>query len=409
VLFLAKIKECNGILNAALSYASRRHSLNSTSRTRWHDRLDMPASERHALLHLIAIGGELEPRRRLLDRAGSARAAYEAGLQVWREAGLDLAQCAALRSPHSPSDALKRWCDESPQHHVLGWHEADYPALLREMPSPPLALFVIGDPSRLWHPSIAIVGSRRPSAGGRENAYTFAVAMARSGLAVISGLAAGIDGAAHRAALDAGGLTIAVLGTGIDAPYPRVHAELYRQVACSGVVVSEYPPGTPARRGQFPARNRIIAGLTLGTLVVEAALRSGALITARLASEAGREVFAIPGSIHNPMAKGCHRLIRQGAALVENADDVTQALAPLAARLGQSIELRLQAEPKTAVAAPEHPDARRIWHALGHDPVDLDQLGERTGLTAATLSSLLLVMELEGRVSAVHGRYCLIS
>jgi len=370
----------------------------------------MKHAERHALLHLLAIGGELESRRRLLERAGSAGAACEAGAQLWREAGLDAAQCRALRAPWSPPDALRRWCDDSPQHHVLGWHEADYPALLREMPGPPLALFVSGDPARLWHPSIAIVGSRRPSAGGRENGYAFAAAMARSGLAVTSGLAAGIDGAAHRAALDAGGLTIAVLGTGIDDPYPRAHVELYRQIIARGsVVVSEYPPGTPARRGQFPARNRIIAGLALGTLVVEAAQRSGALITARLASEAGREVFAIPGSIHNPMARGCHRLLRQGAVLVETPEEVRQTLAPMAASLGQSIKHRLQAEPEPVTPAPAHPDARRLWHALGHDPVGLDQLAERTGLPAATLSSLLLVLELEGRIAAAHGRYSRVS
>jgi len=370
----------------------------------------MPICERHALLHLLAIGGELEPRRRLLDLTGSARAACEAGPQIWREAGLAPTQCQALRVPYTMPKALERWCETSPQHHILGWHEADYPALLREMPGPPLALFVIGDPAKLWHPSIAIVGSRRPTAGGRENAYAFATALARSGLAVTSGLASGIDGAAHRAALDAGGVTIAVLGTGIDEPYPRAHTGLYRQIARSGVVVSEYPPGEPARRGQFPARNRIIAGLSLGTLVVEAAQRSGSLITARLASEAGREVFAIPGSIHNPMAKGCHRLLRQGAALVETPEDITTALAPLAAQLGQTIKQRLQTEsPPPAAPVNGHPDTRRIWHALGHDPVGLDQLSERTGLPAATLSSLLLMMELEGRISAQHGRYCRVS
>jgi len=369
----------------------------------------MKSSERHALLHLLAIGGGLEPRRRLLESTGSARAACETGPSIWREAGLDLAQCAALRAPYSPPDALERWCEAGPQHHVLGWHEADYPSLLREMPGPPLALFVIGDPAKLWHPAIAIVGSRRPSAGGRENAYAFAKALARSGLAVTSGLASGIDGAAHRAALEAGGLTIAVLGTGIDEPYPRSHIELYRQIiANGGVVVSEYPPGTPVRRGQFPARNRIIAGLSLGTLVVEAAQRSGALITARLASEAGREVFAIPGSIHNPMAKGCHRLLRQGAALVEAPGEVTEVLAPLAAQLGQTIRQRLQAE-SAATRISADPETRRIWHALGHDPVDLDQLVARTGLPASTLSAWLLALELEGRVAAAHGRYARVS
>jgi len=369
----------------------------------------MDPCERHALLHLLAIGGALEPRRRLLQRAGSARSACEAGPQCWREAGLDRQQCQALCRPYSPPDALIRWCEASVAHRVLGWHESDYPSLLREMPGAPLALFVMGDPLRLWHPALAIVGSRRPSAGGSDNARTFALSLARSGLAITSGLAAGIDAAAHRAALDAGGLTIAVLGTGIDEPYPRVNTALYRQIARSGVVISEYPPGTPARRGQFPARNRIIAGLSLGTLVVEAAQRSGALITARLTAEAGREVFAIPGSIHNPMSKGCHWLIRQGAALVETPSELRDVLAPLAAHLGQAITQRLQAVLTPASVNPQHPETCRIWQALGHDPVDLDQLVERTGFPVSTLTSRLLALELEGRVVAAHGRYSRVS
>jgi len=372
----------------------------------------MAASELDALLHLIAIGGALAPRRRLLECAGSARAACEAGASAWREAGLERAQCQALATPFSPDDALLRWLDGGPERHVLGWNDADYPSLLREIHEPPLALFVAGDPARLWHPALAVVGSRVPSAGGRENARAFAAHLVRSGLAITSGLAAGIDGAAHRAALDAGGLTVAVLGTGIDEPYPRQHVPLYHEIASVGAVVSEYPPGTPVRRGQFPARNRIIAGLSLGTLVVEAASRSGALITARLASEAGREVFAIPGSIHNPMARGCHRLIRQGAALVEEPAEVTDVLAPLAARLGQALRQRLSGDHATPIAdsptsariAPD-PQLKRLWRALGHDPVGLDQLVERTGLTAPALSSMLLMMELDGRVMAVHGRY----
>jgi len=373
----------------------------------------MAASELDALLHLIAIGGSVAARRQLLERAGSACTAREAGASMWREAGLDRMQCQALSASFSPEDALLRWLEGGTERHVLGWTDADYPPLLRDIPDPPLALFVAGDPARLWHPALAVVGSRVPSAGGRENARAFSVHLVRSGLAITSGLAAGIDGAAHRAALDTGGLTVAVLGTGIDEPYPRKHVQLYQEIAASGVVVSEYPPGTPVRRGQFPARNRIIAGLSLGTLVVEAAQRSGALITARLASEAGREVFAIPGSIHNPMARGCHRLIRQGAALVEAPSELDDVLAPLAARLGQAVRQRLSGDharpasddpPASSRVVPD-PQFKRLWRALGHDPVGLDQLVERTGLTAQELSSMLLMMELDGRVTAVHGRY----
>jgi len=369
-------------------------------------------NERHALLHLLAIGGTTAPRRALLRELGSARAVLEAGPSTWRAAGLDARQCQALSAPYSPPDDVLRWFDGGAQRQLVGVADADYPPLLREIAEPPLALFVAGNPIYLWHPALAIVGSRMPSAGGLDSARAFAAASVRSGLAVTSGLAAGIDGAAHRAALDAGGLTVAVLGTGIDIPYPARHADLHREIERHGVLVSEYPPGTPPRRGHFPARNRIIAGLALGTLVIEAALRSGALITARLAAESGREVFAIPGSIHNPMARGCHRLIRQGAALVEDAGEIIESLAPLAAQLGQHLHERLHAD-SAAVAMPAatpaqepvHAEARRIWQALGHDPVTLEHLAQRTRLTVATLSSALLMLELDGWITSAHGRY----
>ncbi|NZA25831.1 DNA-protecting protein DprA, partial [Luteimonas sp. SJ-92] len=312
------------------------------------------------------------------------------------------------------ADARSRDWLARPGHHLLGWHDPDYPPLLRAAPSPPLALFVAGDPMLLWHPAVAVVGSRSPSAGGRDNARAFAHALAASGLGVTSGLALGIDTAAHLAALAAGGPTVAVLGSGIDRPYPRTNAALHARIAEAGAVVSEHPPGTGALREHFPSRNRIIAGLSLGTLVVEAAQRSGALITARQAAEAGREVFAVPGSIHNPVARGCHRLIRDGAALVERADEVIAALAPLAAELGQALRRRLDA-PSSVSGAParspraapdaDDPDYYRLWQALGHDPTGMDPLVERTGLTIARLSSMLLVMELEGWIVAEHGRY----
>jgi DNA processing protein len=307
---------------------------------------------------------------------------------------------------------------------LLARDHPDYPALLARSPDPPATLHVAGDPMLLWHPAVAVVGSRAPTPGGREQAFEFARALARAGFCVVSGMAAGIDAAAHRGALSVGGKTVAVLGSGLDVVYPPRNRDLQAQVAAAGALVTEYPPGTPTRPFQFPRRNRIVAGLALGTVVIEAALRSGALITARLAADAGREVFALPGSIQNPLARGCHGLIRQGAALVESPDDVIAALAPVAASLADFLRARLTAEaPGVAVplapsesalkapggqphlALPEDPNYQRLWRALDHDPTGMDALVSRTGLTAAELSSMLLVMELDGHVAVGHGRY----
>ena len=365
-----------------------------------------------ALLRLIAAGGASAPRRRLLERCGTPARALAAGAASWREAGLDSAQARALETAPVPPE-VRDWL-AAPGQRLLGWHDPDYPALLRRIPSPPLALFTAGDVDLLWHPSVAVVGTRAPTAGGVDHARSFTRALVRAGLGVCSGLAAGIDTVAHAAALDAGGTTIAVLGSGLDRPYPRSNAGLLHDVAERGVAVSEHPPGTGARREHFPARNRIIAGLSLGTLVIEAAQRSGALITARLAADAGREVFALPGSIRNPMARGCHRLIRDGASLVEDADEVVAALAPVARSLAEALRSRLRApitETGSASAGaagdspPLDPDYQRLWSAIGHDPSPMDQLLERTGLTTAEASSMLLLMELDGRVVHAHGRY----
>ncbi|MBB4127393.1 DNA processing protein [Xanthomonas translucens] len=365
-----------------------------------------------ALLALSLAGGASAPRRRLLERHGSAAAALAAGPAAWQAAGLDPAQRAALRQPdRAAMGAALAWL-AGPRRYLLGCHDPDYPALLLRSPNPPLALYLEGDPAALWHPAVAVVGSRAPSAGGRDNASRFALALATSGLAVTSGMAAGVDAAAHTAALSRqDALTVAVVGTGADLAYPRQHAALRERIAARGAVVSEHPPGTPARPSHFPARNRIIAGLSLATLVIEAATRSGALITARLAAEAGREVFALPGSIHNPLARGCHRLIRDGAGLVESAEEVLAGVAPLAAELAEALRGRLRAPTERSAddpgAMPSFPDSdyQRLWHALGHDPICMDSVIARTGLTAAAASSMLLAMELDGYVAVERGRY----
>ena len=249
-------------------------------------------------------------------------------------------------------------------------------------------------------PALAIVGSRNPTAGGLANAKAFAEFVAKQGLAIVSGLASGIDAQAHRGALAANGATIAVLGCGIDQYYPRGNEALHREVVEHGVVISEYAPGCPARAEQFPARNRLISGLSLGTLVVEATRRSGSLITARLAGEQGRSIFAIPGSIHNPLAKGCHQLIRQGALLVEDGADIFLELAQSLPEQRAAQSPTAQAsEPDTCVSA----EQQQIIDALGHDPVSVDELSKRTGLTSAELSSMLLIMELEGLVRPIAG------
>lgn len=351
--------------------------------------------------------GPAELRERI-SKDGDAVTALAAAC---RDTALPTATRAWLEAPDSDAIAADLAWLAADDHHLVGCGDAEFPALLAEAPSPPAALFVAGSVDALWQPQLAIVGSRSASASGLATARKFARALAQAGLTITSGLADGIDGAAHAAALDAGGATVAVLGTGPDQVYPSRNAALAERIFGHGALVSEFPPGTPPRPDHFPRRNRIIAGLALGTLVVEASLRSGSLITARLASEAGRDVYAIPGSINNPLARGCHRLIRDGAHLVETTDEVLAEVAPLAARLGAELRSRLAAagpddapEPSAGLGTrARDPDYRKLLAALGADPAGIDTLAERTGLPVPALSSMLLVLELDGAIDAAPG------
>jgi len=357
------------------------------------------------LILLRAPGLGASRLREMIDRHGGALNALEAARRG--EAPIDTAACrAALRAPDRAQIASDLNWLSLDMHLLLDANSADFPPMLRDVPGAPVALFVVGDASALWQPQIAIVGSRSASHGGLANARTFARALSAAGLSITSGLAEGIDAAAHTTALDVGATTIAVLGTGPDLVFPRRHRELAARIAQRGALVSEFAPGTPGRPENFPRRNRIIAGLSLGTLVVEAGLRSGSLITARCAGDQGREVFAIPGSIQNPLARGCHRLIREGATLVETADEIIEALGPLAAHLGAALRERLAIAGCTVESAPpaaRNPEYITLLSALGHEAQSIDALAERTGIDVAALSAMLLVLELEREVATERG------
>ncbi len=291
----------------------------------------------------------------------------------------------------------------APNHHIIDSESDDFPELLRQIPGPPTHLYVLGNKDALHLPALAVVGSRNPTTGGVQNAYAFSNHLARSGFCIVSGLAQGIDTAAHKGALDAGAKTVAFLGHGIDRVYPAENRELAHRIAADGALCSEYPLGSPPRGAHFPQRNRLISGLSLGTLVVEAATRSGSLISARLAAEQGREIFAIPGSIHNPLSRGCHQLIKQGANLLESADDIVSELAPLVGHLMQNAEIPL---PASAEITQHDTDYQALLSTLSYDPASADQLAEHSGLTIDQVSSMLLILELEGKIQVqAGGRY----
>ncbi len=338
----------------------------------------------------------------LAARFGNLADIVRATPAALRAQGVSTKIIESLRAAARQIDSDKRWLD-APGHHFIPWYSRGYPALLQELPDAPVALYVRGNPDALALPQIALVGTRNPTPNGRETAHAFAEHLVRCGFVITSGLALGIDTASHAGALRAGGNTIAVCGTGLDMPYPATNVELAARIEAAGALVSEFPLGTPPHKANFPRRNRIISGLSLGTLVVEAAVRSGSLITARLAAEQGREVFAIPGSIHNPQARGCHRLIREGAKLVETAHDIFDELRPLVGAMSTHECNANVAPPQPKPDGLLHKGHQILLDALGFEPAGVDLLVERTGLRADEVASMLLILELEGRVESHPG------
>lgn len=341
----------------------------------------------------------------LLQHFVEPRAALNARGSELKQLGLSQAQISALQSIDEASIASDlNWLAQD-QHHLICFNDARYPALLKQISDPPALLYVSGDPEYLLQPQLAMVGSRHPTASGERTAREFARHLANAGITITSGLATGIDAACHQGALQGLAGTIALVAHGLDKMYPASHHQLAEHITGNGALVSEMPIGTEPQRGLFPRRNRLISGLSLGTLVVEAALRSGSLITARHAMEQGREVFAIPGSIHNPLARGCHSLIRQGAKLVETADDILEELAPHLRRPESATNPeKIQINPQRQHAELD-PDHQKLLKCLDYEPRPIDSLVTCSGFSAAQVASMLLILELEGSIVCKSGLY----
>jgi len=352
-----------------------------------------PDQETLAWLRLGLIA-ELTPTgfRKLLASLSTPESICAADHATLARIVSDEVAAAILRGPDPRRlDAAQRWL-EDPVNRLLTFADDTYPRLLLEITDPPPLLYVKGNPALLDHASLAMVGSRNATQQGRSNAEAFARELSEGGFTIISGLAIGIDAAAHTGGLSASSSSIAVVGTGLDIVYPARNRDLAHQLAGEGALVSEFALGTPALASNFPRRNRLISGLSRGCLVVEAALKSGSLITARYALEQGRDVFAIPGSIHSPLSKGCHLLIKQGAKLVESSRDILEELGAAVHESGAII-----------AAEDEITSDNPVLAALGFDPLDLDTLCRHSGLTPDTASAMLLTLELEGVVSRLPG------
>jgi DNA processing protein len=347
-------------------------------------------------IRLASTGGVgPDTARRLLDAFGLPDNIFAAGLPALQQVvpGQVARDLAGTPSDETRS-LIEKTCDwaRQPGNHVLTLADADYPKPLLEIADPPPLLYVKGRRDLLRARALAVVGSRNATAQGVANAEEFSETLSRAGWTIVSGMALGIDTAAHRGGLQGAGSTIAVIGTGADIVYPARNRALAHQLAEEGCILSEYPLGMPGLAANFPRRNRLISGLARAVLVVEAAAQSGSLITARMAAEQGRDVFAIPGSIHSPLSKGCHQLIKQGAKLVESAQDILEELGDVRpAPTGRKIDAQVPIENAGLLAA------------IGYDPATIDQLGLRTGLDAAQLSAQLLTLEMQGLVEPLAG------
>jgi DNA processing protein len=339
---------------------------------------------------------------RALDTFGSAAHLVRASEAARVRIGLPSAAREFLSSAlAAPTAAERAWLDR-PGHHVVPFTDPRYPALLRSAERHPIVLYAAGNVAVLNDPQLAIVGSRNPTAQGRDTAHDFAEYLAGCGLGIASGLAVGIDSAAHQGALAAQGVTVAVLGSGVDVIYPRSNCALAVEIRRQGALISAFPLGTAPRRGHFPQRNAVLAGLCLGTLVVEAARRSGSLLTARRAASFGREIFAIPGSIHSPLSRGCHELIQEGAKLTQTAHDILSEL-NFSAFFAKAPSAPARPHEAPGAAAGMDKEHKILLDALGFDPTDLDTLVVRTGFKPEAVSSMMLILELEGHVQAAPG------
>lgn len=371
-------------------------------------------SELQHWVSLLRVSG-VGPKnfQKLLAAFGSPEAVFQANNASLKQAGIsDSIADSIISYDKNLSIPDMEWLEASSDHRIVSIECEEYPALLKQISNPPPLLYVHGNLSVLNDPQLAIVGSRNPTQGGKTTAYDFANHLAKTGLCISSGLALGVDGLAHQGAVDADAPTIAVIATGIDRVYPAKHRELAHDIVKKGAIISEFPIGVQAKPENFPRRNRIISGLSHGTLVIEAALQSGSLITARTAMEQGREVFAIPGSIHNPLARGCHQLIRQGAKLVETAEDILEEMSPLIDL--ENIEINSEKSSKNNKHHVDQTtpldsatsnslldiDQQQLLELMGYDAVPIDTLVERAKQPVEQVSAMLLMLELQNYVSS---------
>ena len=368
--------------------------------------------------------------QKLLANIGDPESVFSSNLSTLTQAGIPEKLAHAILDNKSSLETTTpdiEWLNAADDHHIITIQCDEYPELLKRISDPPPLLYVHGQLSLLKDPQIGIVGSRNPTQGGTNNAFEFAKYLGQTGFCITSGLALGVDGSAHNGALDANSPTIAVIATGIDRVYPAKHREMAHKIVDNGAIVTEFPIGTQPKSSNFPRRNRIISGLSYGTLVVEAAQKSGSLITARLAMEQNREVFAIPGSIHNPLARGCHQLIRQGAKLVETAQDILEEMTAVIDVSELQDDQQISASTFTAHSTPSEKNSKAdsrntktlattqilelpvdddqqiILKEMGFDPISIDQLVVRTGIDTASLSASLLMLELQNHIASNGG------